>query len=145
MWVSDGLDASIAKDLVAGSSGSAPVQLTPVDDTVYFAAATPATGLEIFMTDGTDAGTKLAFELVAGAASSNVLPVGGVVYSVGEVADVTKEAASALARAGRALYVRREDDASKGGYTASAEILQAAGLAEPPVPVAPPADPGAKK
>ncbi len=70
---------------------------------------------------------------------------GGVVYSVGEVADVTKEAASALARAGRALYVRREDDASKGGYTASAEILQAAGLAEPPVPVAPPADPGAKK
>lgn len=70
---------------------------------------------------------------------------GGVVYSVGEAADVTKEAASALVRAGRALYVRREDDASKGGYTASPEILQAAGLAEPPAPPAPPVDTSAKK
>lgn len=67
---------------------------------------------------------------------------GGVVYSVGECADAMKDTAGALVRAGRALYVRREDDPSKGGYTASPEILQAAGLAEPP---APPADPVAKK
>lgn len=69
---------------------------------------------------------------------------GGVVYGVGEAADVTKETASALVRAGRGLYVRRDDDPSRGGYTASAEILQAAGLAEPaPAPAA--ADAGGKK
>lgn len=69
---------------------------------------------------------------------------GGVVYSVGEAADVTKETATALVRAGRALYVHREDDASRGGFTASTEILQAAGLVEP-APAAAAGESGGKK
>lgn len=52
---------------------------------------------------------------------------GGVHHDVGEVADVPKGQAEALARADRVLYVNRKDDPTKGGqYTASEAMIKAA-------------------
>jgi hypothetical protein len=52
---------------------------------------------------------------------------GGTHHDEGETADVTKDTANALVRAGRALYVTRTDDSDKGGRnTASKEMLDAA-------------------
>lgn len=45
----------------------------------------------------------------------------------GEVCDIDRDTAYALARMGRTLYVDKKDDADKGArYTASAEMLKAA-------------------
>lgn len=52
---------------------------------------------------------------------------GGIHHDEGEMPDVPKEAAGALVRSGRALYVSRTDDTDKGGRnTASKEMLAAA-------------------
>lgn len=52
---------------------------------------------------------------------------GGVAESAGAQIDVPKDIAASLVTAGRALYVKRDDDPSKAGVnTASAEMLKAA-------------------
>lgn len=52
---------------------------------------------------------------------------GGIHHDEGETPDVPKDAATALVRSGRALYVNKSDDTDKGGRnTASKEMLAAA-------------------
>lgn len=52
---------------------------------------------------------------------------GGIHHDEGQTADVPKDAATALVRSGRALYVSRTDDPDKGGRnTASKDMLAAA-------------------
>ena len=52
---------------------------------------------------------------------------GGVHHDVGEIVDVPKDMAEKLARADRALYVKKSDDPTKTGqFTATDAMLQAA-------------------
>ncbi len=52
---------------------------------------------------------------------------GGVDHALGDIAEVTKDTAHALAHAGRVLYVDAKDDPSKAHlHTASKEMLKAA-------------------
>lgn len=52
---------------------------------------------------------------------------GGVHQDAGEIIDAPKETARTLVVSGRALYVSKTDDPSKGGiFTASSEMLKAA-------------------
>lgn len=57
---------------------------------------------------------------------------GGIHQDAGDQIEVGKDAALALTRAGRALYVSKADDADKSGrYTATKDMLQAAAAARP--------------
>lgn len=52
---------------------------------------------------------------------------GGVDCAAGDIVEVQKDTAAALARVNRTLYVDKKDDPDKTGrYTASAEMLKAA-------------------
>ena len=52
---------------------------------------------------------------------------GGQHVNVGDIVDLTKQDAIDLARIGRLLYTRKEDDPTKAGeFTASAELVKAA-------------------
>lgn len=46
---------------------------------------------------------------------------GPVAVEPGDTVDVSKDEASSLARMGRALYISREDDPTKGTLTATAD------------------------
>ena len=57
---------------------------------------------------------------------------GGVHQDVGAQPDVSKATAAQLVMLGRALYVNKNDDPSKGAiHTAPAEMLKAAAAAAP--------------
>lgn len=52
---------------------------------------------------------------------------GGVDQAAGDIVDVSKETARALATAGRALYVSKADDPDRSGrHTATKDMLKAA-------------------
>jgi ELWxxDGT repeat protein len=53
-----------------GGVGSAPADFTPVGDQVFFTAATPKLGRELWRTDGTTSGTWLVRDLTQGPSSS---------------------------------------------------------------------------
>jgi len=57
-------------DLVAGAGGSFPEKLVAGAGKIFFRATTPASGTELWVTDGTAGGTSLPKEIAAGAASS---------------------------------------------------------------------------
>ena len=66
LWKSDGTAAGtvLVKDIRPGLQGatplgSSPESLTDVDGTLFFAATTDTSGRELWMSDGTDAGTVL--------------------------------------------------------------------------------------
>lgn len=63
---------TLIKDIVAGSEGSNPQWLTVVNDKVYFTATTAAYGQELWVTDGTEAGTKLVKDIYDGETGSNL-------------------------------------------------------------------------
>src|SRR5690606_37559592 len=60
------------KDINAGPSvgGSYPSDLEAVGSTAFFIATTPLHGLELWKTDGTEAGTVLVKDIRAGSTSS---------------------------------------------------------------------------
>jgi RHS repeat-associated protein len=77
LWKSDGTTAgtTIVRNLAPGGQWS-PLryndqQLIVVGSNVYFSATNGSTGVELFKSDGTNAGTVLAWEGRAGAAGSN--------------------------------------------------------------------------
>lgn len=72
LWSTDGTPAGTSQfvDLVAGPTGSFPIELTPLGNLMYFRAYQPATGSELFQTDGTPAGTVLVLDILAGPNSS---------------------------------------------------------------------------
>jgi hypothetical protein len=51
---------------------------------------------------------------------------GGVHEDAGNEVEVNIDTAATLAKIGRALYVRKEDDPTKGQHTASAELVKGA-------------------
>lgn len=63
--------------------GSRPMDFVRVGDAVFFSAETHRTGRELWVTDGTDAGTRLVRELVPGGAGShprNLIEKDGLLY-----------------------------------------------------------------
>lgn len=52
---------------------------------------------------------------------------GGVDHAIGDLVEVSKDTANALARNGRALYVEKKEDPDKHGrYTATRDMINAA-------------------
>jgi Raf kinase inhibitor-like YbhB/YbcL family protein len=91
LWTSDGTEAgtTIVKDLFTGNdpnnaanpASSSPSNLTPFGNKLVFAATTAADGNELFITDGTDAGTTIIKDIFPGqdmgtANSSRSRPIG---------------------------------------------------------------------
>ncbi|MBI5542779.1 MAG: hypothetical protein HY901_02745 [Deltaproteobacteria bacterium] len=77
LWTSDGTEAgtTLLKDIRPGSAPDeyqqAPVGLTEVAGTLFFAADDGTHGLELWKSDGTTAGTVLVADLAVGAAGSS--------------------------------------------------------------------------
>jgi len=73
LWVSDGTDAGtkMVKDIYAGKNkygnvySSTPMNLTAINNKLYFRAKN-ASGHELWVSDGTDAGTKMVKDIYAG-------------------------------------------------------------------------------
>jgi ELWxxDGT repeat protein len=88
LWVSDGTPAgtSLLKDIHSGSSSSEPSQLTVVGDNVFFTASLPGYetwAKELWVTDGTAAGTVLVKDIRPGAEGSfpqELTAVGGRLF-----------------------------------------------------------------
>ena len=71
LWKSDGTEAGtvLVKDIFpggGGSAGSAPNHLTAVGGTLYFSAVHPVSGIELWKSDGTEAGTVLVADISPG-------------------------------------------------------------------------------
>lgn len=85
LWVTDGTTAgtNIVKNLSAdggGVSGSGnPKAMTVYNSKLYFSGHDDAHGTELFVTDGTDAGTLLVKDIVVGTGGS--LPNASIVYN----------------------------------------------------------------
>ena len=95
LWVTDGTVAGteLVKDIVPGSEGSNPIAFAPAtfggEPGVYFIANTPAEGTELWMSDGTEAGTQIVKDIYPG--NSDGLSTGGV---IGFASIITSPAAS---------------------------------------------------
>lgn len=74
LWITDATGTTgttILKDINPGVSGSRPSLFVPGEaGTLYFTAHTDATGVELWKTDGTPAGTTMVADLNPGPASS---------------------------------------------------------------------------
>lgn len=76
----------IVKDVYVGMDGSIPWELTKVGDRVFYLANDGITGQELWVTDGTDAGTSLVFDFVPGSNTSwlnGLTEVNGTLYLQG--------------------------------------------------------------
>lgn len=62
----------LLKDIVSGQEGSNPQWMTVVGNKVYFTATTPEVGQELWITDGTAAGTMLVKDIYEGESGSNL-------------------------------------------------------------------------
>jgi ELWxxDGT repeat protein len=71
LWFYDGVNVGLVADLNPGTSGSAIGEKLVVSDRVYFVASTTNAGTEVFVSDGTPAGTHVALDLASGSASSD--------------------------------------------------------------------------
>lgn len=69
-WITDGLQAVRIADLMPGSVDSRPEQITAAGNRWFFVAAAPHAGRELFVTDGTLAGTALVRDMDPGPISS---------------------------------------------------------------------------
>ncbi|HSS49394.1 MAG TPA: hypothetical protein VLX28_10640 [Thermoanaerobaculia bacterium] len=91
LWSSRGTarTTSLVADLCPGScsafTGPAPFSLVAAGGRIFFEAEDPADGRELFVSDGTTAGTRRVLDLCPGACgfSAGLLPVGGEVYFYG--------------------------------------------------------------
>lgn len=72
LWRVDGAGAaSLVADIVPGAAGSDPDHLTDWRGRLAFVATTPATGSEVWVSDGTAAGTTLLADVSGGSTSSD--------------------------------------------------------------------------
>jgi ELWxxDGT repeat protein len=71
------IEASLIKDTntAPGRYGSYPRSFRTIDDRVYFSASTPATGTELYSTDGTPGGLRLEYDLAPGALGAEGGPI----------------------------------------------------------------------
>jgi len=72
LYISKNDQIQILKDIVPDKTGSNPQWMTVVGDKVYFTATTPDAGQELWITDGTPAGTKLVKDIYEGTTGSNL-------------------------------------------------------------------------
>ena len=84
-WMSDGTEAGTAllKDIAPGvassmTSKSSPPYFSEIDGTVYFTADDGAHGVELWRTDGTEAGTGLLQDIRPGPDTSSPVPLSAV-------------------------------------------------------------------
>lgn len=78
-------DAFLVKDIQSGTGSSNPTGLSVLGSNVYFSAAASGTNTELWMSDGTNAGTVLVKEIQAGAtgsAPSNFASAGSYLFFV---------------------------------------------------------------
>ncbi|QDU66148.1 hypothetical protein [Engelhardtia mirabilis] len=95
LWITDGTTAGtrLVKDInplndgpLGSDPGSKPHNLTLVGDRVFFRANHPDFGIELWSTDGTEAGTSLVVDLVPGPSSSesfffnDLVPMGEALF-----------------------------------------------------------------
>src|SRR5262245_36458037 len=76
------LSATLVKDINPATVGSVPTSLTVVGDRVFFAASTPETGNELWVSDGTPEGT-VVLDIIPGPAGSfpmDLRNVGGTLF-----------------------------------------------------------------
>ncbi len=81
----DAFEPYLVKDISPGTEGSSPSQLTVVSNTLFFFADDWLHGREPWKSDGTEAGTMLAGEVVSGAMSANaseLTAVGDTLYFI---------------------------------------------------------------
>lgn len=71
LYVSDGTTTTLLKDIYPGSNGSNIAWTTNINGTIYFSANDGVNGQEIWVTDGTPAGTVMLFDLNPGPGSSS--------------------------------------------------------------------------
>jgi ELWxxDGT repeat protein len=64
------LSATLVQDINPATAGSWPESLTAVGDRVFFTAEVPATGRELYVSDGTPAGTRLVKDIRPGSGGS---------------------------------------------------------------------------
>lgn len=61
----------LVKDIYPGTTSSYPIGLTLYNDKVYFSATSDGTGVELYVSDGTSAGTMMLSDINPGSGSSN--------------------------------------------------------------------------
>jgi LPXTG-site transpeptidase (sortase) family protein len=61
---------TLVKDIFSGASGSSPTNLTNVNGKLFFSADDGTNGRELWISDGTEAGTKLVRDIRAGGSSN---------------------------------------------------------------------------
>ena len=109
-WVSDGVTTTFLGDLEPGAPSSRPTGFTTVGACSLFAAAGGGLGHELWLTDGTAAGTVPVLDLAPRGGASTpraITPAGGRIYFVAddsfhgrELFAVDRKAVDALCRAG---------------------------------------------
>lgn len=82
LWKSDGTEAGtvLVKDIVPGSRGSSPDQLTNVNGTLFFRATIPGIGTQLWKSDGTADGTVVVLRGVAGSGPYQLTHVNGTLF-----------------------------------------------------------------
>lgn len=71
LWKFDGENASMVADIIPGIGGSYPAHITVFNKKLYFMANHPEYGIELWTTDGTEAGTYLVKDIWPGPNGSN--------------------------------------------------------------------------
>src|SRR5262249_4597510 len=74
LWKSDGTDDGtvLVKDIVTGSNGSNPSNLTNVNGALFFRANDGINGDELWTSDGSDSGTVLITDIHSGSYGSRI-------------------------------------------------------------------------
>lgn len=83
LWRFDGSSSQRLSSTLAGANGSGPSDLTAFGNRLAFTANTPASGTELWISDGTAAGTTLVRDIQAGPVSANpasLTPLAGQLY-----------------------------------------------------------------
>lgn len=67
----DGTTSTLVKEFIPGAAGAILYSPFIMNNKLYFVAETPAEGKELWVTDGTAAGTQLVKDIIAGSGGSN--------------------------------------------------------------------------
>ncbi len=86
LWVSDGTESgtTLFKDLIPGTSGSAPSNLTVVEDSLFFTAFDKAHNRLLWKSDGTADGTSPVMSAEGFRPRGNLIELNGVLYFVAD-------------------------------------------------------------
>lgn len=99
LWKTDGTTSgtSLVKDINPGITGiptATPPALVAMNGFIYFAATTAANGQELWKSDGTEAGTVIVKDIVAGTTGSgpsNLIAINGTLFFTAQVSASGRE------------------------------------------------------